>query len=162
MKNVYFQILIALLLTGALFTGCKKDKDPTDQDKVLVISNGAQSMKPDGSLTYSAKFVSADGTVSPANGVSWSTSEASVATVSAGGVVAVAGVGTVTVTATVTEDGETYTASVPLGIAAPTVFAVVPSAIIWEASGSIQLETFYLGTATPTYTFSSSNTAVAS
>jgi uncharacterized protein YjdB len=162
MKNVYFQILIALLLTGALFTGCKKDKDPTDQDKVLVISNGAQSIKPDGSLTYSAKFVSADGTVSPANGVSWSTSEASVATVSASGVVAVAGVGTVTVTATVTEDGQTYTASVPLGIAAPTVFAVVPSAIIWEASGSIQLETFYLGTATPTYTFSSSNTAVAS
>lgn len=161
MKNVYFQILLALMLTGALFSGCKKDKD-ADQEKVLVITNGAQSMKPDGSLTYTAKFVGADGTTSNANGVSWSTSDGAVATVSAAGVVSVGNVGAVTVTATVTEDGETYTASVPLGIASPTVFAVVPSAIIWEASGSIQLETFYLGTASPTYTYASSNASVAS
>lgn len=164
MKQVYFRFTLALLVMAAAFSSCKKDKkdDPTDQDKVLVITNGAQSMKPDGSLTYTAKFVHADGTTSTANGVSWSSSDAAVATVSAGGVVAVASVGTVTVTATVTEDGQTYTASVPLGIAAPTVFAVVPSAIIWEASGSMQLETFYLGTASPTYTYASSNTAVAS
>jgi uncharacterized protein YjdB len=161
MKNVYFHLITVLLLTGLLFSSCKKDKD-AEQEKVLVITNGAQSIQPDGSLTYTAKFVSADGTTAPATGVSWSSSNTAIATVSGAGVVGVAGVGAVTVTASVTEDGITYTASVPLGIVSPTVFAVVPSAIIWEASGSIQLETFYLGTASPTYTYSSSNSAIAS
>jgi uncharacterized protein YjdB len=163
MKNTYFRILLALLVTVITLGSCKKDKDPKgDQDKVLVITNGAQSMKPDGVLTYTAQFVNAEGTVSTPTGLTWSSSESGVATIAASGVITVAGVGTTTVTASVTEDGTTYTASVPLGIASPTVFAVVPSAIIWEPSGSIQLETFYLGTATPTYTYSSSNTAVAS
>ncbi len=162
MKNAFFQIILALLVTGLTFSSCKKDKDPEVQEKALVITNGAQSMKPDGALTYNAVFVSADGKTSPATGVSWSTSNASIATVSAAGTVGVVGVGTATMTATVTEGSITYTASVPLGIAGVTAFAVVPSAIIWEPGGSIQLETFYLGTANPTYTYSSSNTAVAS
>lgn len=161
MKNLYFRLFALLLLTGLAFASCKKDKD-ADQEKALVISNGAQSIQPDGSLTYTAKFVHGDGTTTAATGVSWSSSESAVATVSSAGVVTVAGVGTTTVTASVTDESGTYTASVPLGIAAPTVFAVVPSAIIWEASGSMQLETFFLGTASPTYTFSSSNAGVAS
>ena len=161
MKNVYFQILLALLVTGLTFSSCKKDKD-ADKEKVLVITNGAQSIKPDGQLTYTAQFVSVDGTVSAATGVSWSTSNTTVASVSAAGVVAVAGVGATTVTATVTEGDNTFTASVPLGISSVTAFAVVPSAIIWEPSGSMQLETFYLGTASPSYTYSSSNSAIAS
>jgi hypothetical protein len=162
MKNAFFQIVLALLVTGLIFSSCKKDKDPEVQEKALMITNGAQSIKPDGALTYNAQFVAADGKVSPATGVSWSSSNASIATVSAAGTVGVVGVGTTTMTATVTEGSITYTASVPLGIAGVTAFAVVPSAIIWEPTGSIQLETFYFGTANPTYTYSSSNTAVAS
>ncbi|MFN8394599.1 MAG: Ig-like domain-containing protein [Bacteroidia bacterium] len=162
MKTNFFRILFAVLVTTVAFTSCKKDKIDPDKDKVLVITNGAKSIPMDGSQTYSAQFVLADGTIQPATGVTWSSSTSSVATISSGGVIAIAGAGSTTITATVTTDEATFTASVPLGIVTPTVFAVVPSAIIWEPSGSLQLETFYLGTATPTYTFSSSNNSVAS
>ena len=133
MKKIYFPILFALALVATSFSSCKKDKE-TDKDKVLVITNGAQSIHPDGSLTYKAQFVDADGKTTEATGVTWSTSDGGVASVSAAGVVSVAGVGTVTVTATVSDGDNTFTASVPLGIVSPTVFAVVPSAIIWEPS----------------------------
>lgn len=162
MKTNLFRILIAVLVTTVAFTSCKKDKVDPDKDKVLVITNGAKSIPMDGSQTYAAQFVLADGTIQPATGVTWSSSASSVASISSGGVISIAGAGSTTITATVTTDEATFTASVPLGIMTPTVFAVVPSAIIWEPSGSIQLETFYLGTATPTYTFSSSNNSVAS
>lgn len=157
--------IIALLLLALTFVyaGCKKDKnDPTKADKVLVIDNGARNINPDENITYTAKFVTVDGKTETANGVTWSTSSSSVATISAGGVVTAAAVGTVTIKATVVEDGVTYTASVPLGIQGATVFVVAPSAIIYEPGGSLQLETFFYGTSVPTYTYTSSDPGVAS
>lgn len=155
--------LLLLLLICFSMNACKKDNpDPQDEkEKVLVINNGAQSMRPDGALTYSASFVFEDGTTAPATGVTWSSSESGIATISSAGVVTTAGVGTVTVTATVSEGSLNYTASAPLAIAAPSVFAVVPSAIIYETGGEIQLETVYFGTSSPTYTFASSDDNVA-
>ena len=98
--------IIALLLLALTFVyaGCKKDKnDPTKADKVLVIDNGARNINPDENITYTAKFVTVDGKTETANGVTWSTSSSSVATISAGGVVTAAAVGTVTIKATVVE-----------------------------------------------------------
>lgn len=158
----FFTLILALT-----FSACKKDKDdPTDpgsQDRVLVIENGASSIKADETPTYSARYVNEDGTTSPADGVSWSSSESGIASISASGVLTTAGVGTTTITATVTDGDQTLTASVPLGVVASTIFAVAPSAIIWETSGGpIQLETVYFGTTSPTYTYASSNASVAS
>lgn len=162
--HTQFSLLALLFLALSLvYVGCKKDKnDPTKAEKVLVIDNGARNIRPDESMTYTAKFVTVDGKTEAATGVTWSTSSGSVATISAGGVVSAVSMGAVTITATVTQDGKTYTASVPLGIQGATVFAVAPSAIIYEPGGSLQLETFYFGTSSPTYTYSSSNATVAS
>jgi len=66
------------------------------------------------------------------------------------------------VTATVSIDGVSVSASVPVGVYAPVLFAVAPSAILFEAGHDIQLETVYFSnSAPPTYTYSSSNTSVA-
>ena len=67
------------------------------------------------------------------------------------------------ISASVTTGGYTYTASVPLGVFTPGIFAVSPSAIIWDASGNLQLETIYFSptSTVPTYTYSSDNTSVA-
>ncbi|MEM7041064.1 MAG: Ig-like domain-containing protein, partial [Bacteroidota bacterium] len=155
---------IIFLLTVGMFSACKKDNDDPDAtEKVLVIDNGALSIQPDESPTYSAKFVHADGTTSAAAGVTWTTSDANVCGISASGTISVQNVGAVTITATVTEGDITYTAVTPLGIASVSFFAVLPSAIIYEPGHSLQLETVYLGTTLPSnYTFSSSNTGVAS
>ena len=163
MKTINLSTLFALLLAVTFFNSCKKDKPDPDKDleKVLIIDNGARSIAPDEPLTYSASFVFEDGSRKAATGVSWSSSVAAIASVSSAGVVSTAGIGSVTVTASVTEGSVTYTTQAPLGIVAPSVFAVVPSAIIWEVGGEIQLETVYLGISNPTYSFVSSDANVA-
>ncbi|HBS88289.1 MAG: hypothetical protein A2W91_17770 [Bacteroidetes bacterium GWF2_38_335] len=171
MKNlktafVYFMALTFLGMT--VLSSCKKkdddDNDPdTTKKYALVIENGAQTINPEQTITYSAKLVDVNGNVTTPSGVTWTTSSTEVCTISGAGVVGVVASGTVTITASVSVDGVTYTASVPLGIMMPSVFAVAPSAIIYEVGGSIQLETVYFSpTATvPSCTFTSSNTAVA-
>ena len=154
--------LILFLCTAFTFTACKKDDPSEDLDKVLVIDNGAQSIEPGESLTYTASFVDEQGNVSAASSVQWSSENTSVVSISASGVVSSGGFGTTTITATVQEDGVTYTATVPLGIQAPASFAVVPSAIIYEVGGNIQLETVAFNSSVPTFTYSSDNNNVAS
>lgn len=165
MHNFTRLFTLLMLMSSLVIIGCKKDKDkddPTNAEKVLVIDNGAMNVAPDQSPRYTAKFVHVDGTIETATGVTWSTSSSSIATISSNGTVSIATVGTVNITATVTEDGKTYKATVPLGIQGASVFAVVPSAIIYEPGGSIQLETFFYGTSAPSYTYTSSDPNVAS
>lgn len=164
-------MLAALVMSVS--TGCSKDEDDdgsdnsgdnntTTQSKSLVIENGAQVIAPDGSLTYTAYLVDANGNmeaVSP----TWSVSDEKVATISSSGAITVVGQGGATVTATVSSGGATYTAQVPIGIYPPSVFVVSPSAIIYEAGWDLQLETVYLSpsAASATYTYSSSDESVA-
>lgn len=165
-KSFFIYTLILSFVGMTVMSGCKKKDDDDDIDTskkyALVIDNGAQSISPDESVTYSAKLVDVNGNITTPSGVTWTTSNSEVCTISVGGGVAVVTTGDVTITASVTIDGKTYTASVPLGIYAPALFTVVPSAIIYEAGYSLQLEVIYFTTETGiTYTYTSSNTAVA-
>lgn len=161
--------LIALLLVGAMFVfnSCK-DEDPDDDNTnddvsyALIIENGAQTINPDEQITYSAVLVDVNGNVSNATNVSWSVSSESVATISQAGVLTPAGTGDATVTASVTVDGETLTASVPVGVYLPGLFVVAPAAILFEAGHDIPLEVVYFTDGQqPTYSYSSSNNSVA-
>lgn len=158
-----FMVTLILVFTFA----CKKDKDTEEptvtKQYVLQIQNGAQTIGMDGSITYSAVVISTDGVATPATGVTWTTSDANVATIASNGAVTVKGQGAVTITASASIEGKTLSCSVPLGISVPTIFAVAPSAIIYEKGGSLQLETIYLGgQGSPTYTYASSNQNIAS
>ena len=166
--NFKFLAIILFASTVVIFNSCKKDKkeDPADTSKkyVMIIENGAQTMSPDGHITYSAILVDANGTASPATGVSWTSSVTSVATINSSGVDSGVALGEVKITASVTKDNVTYYASVPLGIYVPSAFTVSPSAIIWNKGDNLQLESVYLSTSgvtNPTCTYTSSNTAIA-
>jgi len=177
-KQLFNFAFIAMLIMSVTFTACKKDDDKVDEDpdntenpttekkQVLVIDNGAQSIAPDGSVEYKAHLVDEDGNVSAAkNGVTWSVSESSMATISSAGVISTLGVtGSMTVTASVTVNGETLTATAPLGIyLQPTLFAVAPAAIIGFEGDTYQLMEALLALSAdlPTYTYTSSSDAVA-
>lgn len=162
--------MMAVLFTSA----CKKDDDNSNNgggggngsgnaEYVLLIENGAQSINLGSSATYSAVLVNSQGQVTPATGVTWTTSDQEVATINATGAITTKGTGAITVTASVTVGGVNYSTTVPLGIAPPSVFAVAPSAIIWGVNdGPLQLETIYFGTSTTKYSFASSNSNIAS
>ena len=160
-------MVFAIAMT-TFFTSCKKDEAEdtpvaSTAKYVLLIENGAMSVALDQNITYSAILVDANGAVTPATGASWTSSNTQIATISAGGVLTVAGTGTAKITASITKDGFTYTASVPLGVIIPTLFTVAPSAIIYEKGGSLQLETVYFSptAGNPTYTYASSNSSIA-
>lgn len=163
LKNnpISFSLVLLFFLAFGI-SSCKKDDPEASSEKVLVIDTGARSMAPDESITYTASFVNDKGEISVASNVQWSSDNSGVVAVSATGVVAASGVGTATISARVEEDGVTYTASVPLSIQVPNVFTVVPSAIIYETGGSLQLETVSLSTSNPSYTYASDNNNVAS
>lgn len=162
-------MIVLLVFTG--FTACKKDDDKkeggtgggnSNAQYVLVIENGAQTIESGKSIQYSAMLVDVNGDVKTANGVSWSTSNQDVATISSAGAITTVGPGSVVITASVTLNGVNYTTSVPLGISLPSVFAVAPSAIIWSTdAGTIDLHPIYFGTGNPTYTFASSDENIA-
>ncbi len=164
-ENIIVFVLIALLSVS----GCKKKEDnPPDEEtvnnKVLVIKNGAQSILPDMPITYTANLVDVNGNITTPTSVTWSTSNSDFATINASGVLSAVSVGNVNISASTTIDGHTLTTSVPLRIYTPTLFAVAPSAIIYEKGGQLQLETVYFSAngTVPTYTFSSSDASVAS
>ncbi|MBI5541287.1 MAG: Ig-like domain-containing protein [Bacteroidia bacterium] len=157
-----------LSFTAVFFNSCKKDKteETTDTTKkyVLVIENGAQTMSPDGHITYTAVLVDVNGAVSPATGITWTSSSTTIATINTAGVVTAVSTGEVKITGSVTKDNVTYSASVPLGISIPSAFAVAPSAIVWNKGDNLQLESVYMsttGVTNPTCTYESSNTAIA-
>ncbi|MFL5729305.1 MAG: Ig domain-containing protein [Cytophagaceae bacterium] len=165
------RIIIFFLFFAVLVSSCKKDKDSPapsggstgSSDAVLVIDNRGDNTTPGKTIPYSAKIVDKNGNVVPASSVSWSSSNTQVTTVS-GSNVSTIGVGTATITATVTYNGTTLTASVPIGVAMPSVFDVLPEAIVYEKNGpDLQLVPVYIGTENPgTFTYTSSNSAVAS
>jgi len=177
MKTKFFipMFQLSLILFLALtFTACKKETTPTPPNgggggnnngtpnKMLVIETGARTISPDMSLTYSAYLVDETGAVLAPGTVTWSSSKAEVAEINASGTLNVKGTGVTTITASVTNEGVTYTATVPLGIRTPGVFGVAPSAVIIGTGETIQFETVYFGQGSPTYTWSSSNTNVVS
>jgi hypothetical protein len=129
---------------------------------MLVIETGAQSITAGSTITYNCSWVDLEGNVTPATDLAWSSSNTAVATISNTGAVVTTGIGTTTLSATITSNGFTYKASVPLGIIATSVFAVAPSAIIYEVGGSLTLEPVYIGTQTTTYAYSSSDDNIAS
>ncbi len=160
-----------LAIFALVFSSCKKDDTSDNKDGnnnssgeyVLLIETGAQSLTLGSTLNYSAVLVKSTGEVTPATGITWSTSNQSIATINAGGAITTAGEGAITVTASVSVGGKTYSATVPLVIATPSIFAVAPSAIIWGVNdGQLQLEPIYFGTETPSYSYTSSNNNIAS
>ena len=163
------QLFIAFFLLGiAIISGCKKKNDDNNNNNsggsaaALVIQTGAQTIAPGDHLTYTAMVVDTKGNATPATGVTWSVNNNLGSF--AGGVFTPSGSGAGTITASATVSGKTLTAQVPVGIYLPAVFTVMPSAIIWSTNaGTIPLTTIYLGTGAVTgYTYSSSNTAIAS
>ncbi len=173
-KNLlHFSVLFSMLL---LFAACKNEETPTPNgnnnnnggggggsaNKALVIENGARTLSPDMSMTYTAYFISADGSISTPASVSWSSSKTEVVEINNAGSVSVKGTGVSTITATAVDNGVTYTATVPVGIRIPGVFAVAPSAVVIAPGNTLQFETVFFGQGSPTYTFSSSNNNVVS
>jgi uncharacterized protein YjdB len=162
MRNSLFLLLLGFFFT---WTACKKDdnNNNNDSNKMLVIENGAQSVEPGGaSLTYTAVLIDQNGQRMAATGVTWTSSESSVATISSSGVVSIAGTGVSTIRASVTVGGSTLTAEAPLNVRVPGIFAVAPSAILVDVDfPDIPLMPVYLGTGNPTYAYQSSNPSVA-
>lgn len=166
LKSFLLMLFAGLILIG-VSTSCNKDKDEEDviNSYVLLIENGAIKITPDESVEYKVRLIDKDGNITTPTSVTWTTSDNNIATISASGVISVAGQGMVTITASVTIDGVTLTAKAPLGIYAPSLFTVAPAAIIYETGGSMQLEAIHLtttGVIEPTCTYTSSDPAVAS
>ncbi len=185
-KTIFTQILrISVLLFIPVFIfgvmGCSDDDDGDDNgpsgpsgssDYVFVIENGAQtiemnnngstSVQAAASLTYSAYLVNSEGARVNAGSVGWTTSNNDVCTIEANGAVTVKSQGIVTVTATVTHDGEQYTATAPLRITIPEVFAVAPPAAILVTGETIMLTPVFFTDGAATYSYASSDPNIAS
>ncbi len=165
-----FLFLISACLLS--FFSCKKDDTSSSNNSgnttnsgayVLLIENGAQSLSIGSNLNYSAVLIKSNGEVMPATGVTWTTSDQKIASISANGAINTSATGAITVNASVTVGGKTYTASVPLVISTPSVFAVAPSAIIWGLNdGPLQLEPIYFGMGSPNFSYASDKTNIAS
>lgn len=139
--------------------------NPSSSAVALSIQTGAQSIAPNGNVSYNAVLVDSKGNTSPATGVSWSVSGSGGSSIGSfsGNVLTGTGIGYGTVTASVQANGKTLTASVPVGVYGLSLFSVVPSAVIWSTNaGSIALTPYYIGTGSTTYTYSSSDATVAS
>lgn len=171
-------LLLLVIVIVTLISGCKKkdNKEPdqsttnnnnttTSANSRLVIDNGARAVPVGNTVSYTAKLINKDGTITNlSSGVTWSSSNANAGSFSNGVFTASAGEITI-IKASYTSGGVTYTAEVPLTVQVPntSIFAVLPSAIVYEAgAGTIQLETVYIGSGSATYAFSSDNTGVAS
>lgn len=161
MKFYWNFLFFITLLVG--FAACDKTSDDNGEtDKVLVIDNGAVNANPDANITYTAAIIDINGNRTAATNVQWASSDNNIVTVGSGGVATIAAAGNATITATAEVDGVTLTTTAPIQIQAPALFAVVPGAILVDTEfPDIQLNTVYLGTQSPSYTFSSSNTSVA-
>lgn len=160
----FIQYCLLLLVGMAGFAACKKDENNNNSSNqyALRISNGAQSVNPDESITYQAVLIDKTGAISTPSNVSWSSSNTNVATISGNGQVTIASVGTTTIRASVSINGSTLTAEAPLSVRAQGVFMVAPWAILVDTEfPDIQLEPVYLGTGSTAYTYTSSNTSIA-
>lgn len=165
-------IVSSLLSLTLVVSSCKKSKKSEDiitpaptptpvKSYALVIDNGAQSIEVGKSMNLTAHLVSTSGATVAASGISWSSNIGGISGASFSFNNDTTGI----ISASVQYEGNNYSASVPISvqpIKGTQLFAVVPSAIIWDLnSGSIPLETIYLG-GNATYAFSSQNTNIAS
>lgn len=157
---VFFSVLLSIVI---MFSACEKDNpNNATNSKVLVIENGAVNAAPDASITYKAAIVDKEGNRTVATNVQWSSSDNSIVTIASNGGVSVHTTGNATITAKVEIEGVTLTTTAPLQIQTPALFTVAPSAILVDKDfPDIQLNTVYLGTQSPSYTYSSTNTSVA-
>jgi uncharacterized protein YxeA len=170
MKKVITLLSLATLISVATFS-CKKDDPKTDDPSnntstekkyALVIDNGAQTMEAGQTLALKAHLVSTSGEVISVSGVSWSSNIGTVTGANFSATSESSG----SISASVTYEGVTYTAAVPISVQPPAgtlLFGVVPSAIIWSTnSGPIQLNTVYIGSQNASFAFSSDAADIAS
>lgn len=130
--------------------------------KALVITNGAKTISPKETVTYSAKLIDKDGVESTPSSISWSSSATGVCTINSTGAISISGEGNTSITASVTDNGVTLTAVVILNISLPGIFVVAPSAIIMIPGESVPLTPVFFTTESPSYTYSSSASSIAS
>lgn len=154
-----------LLLTFTLLflNSCKQDDINTDSNQLLVIENGAMTTEPGQNITYTAALIDASGNKTTASNVTWSSGNASVASINASGQISIAEVGVTTIKASVEVGGVTLTAEAPLNIQIPGLFVVAPAAILVDTEfPDLELEAVYLGTGSTTYSYQSSDPSIAS
>lgn len=169
-KEQFLRVIISISLLGTMFlnTACKKDDKTEDSDssinKILVIQNGAQSILPDGNIEYSAILVDNTGAISTPTNIKWSVSNSEIASISNSGNLTINSVGNINIKAEVDVSGSIISSTVPLRIYTPSIFSVVPSAIIYEKGGEIQLEPIYFSVTgvEPAYSYISDNVNIAS
>ncbi len=157
-------IFILMMILASCSNNVTDDDNNNDNaNYLLVIEEGARSIRARETITYTASLVDAEGNSTIQTSVNWTSSDENVATISNGDIT-VADVGTTTITANVSADGIEYSVSVPLAIRldAPLPFTVIPGAVIAIVGEQIELETvnFTAETINPTYV--SGNTNVAS
>ncbi len=170
MKKFIAFFLLAALSFGAITTwvGCKKGDDSNNNSStqsVLSITTGALNIAPGNAVMYNAVLVDKNGNVTTPSSITWTASGTGGASIGSfsGNIFTGSGTGSGTITASTTVNGTTITASVPVGVYTPTLFTVVPSAIIWTTNaGTISLTPVYIGTGTTTYSYASSDATVAS
>ncbi|MGH1334624.1 MAG: Ig-like domain-containing protein [Aureispira sp.] len=158
-----FNLIFSLFLLALIgFTACDKTDDGVTTNKILVIENGAINAAPDANITYTAAIIDVEGNRTVASNVTWSSSDNNIVAIGSNGLASITTTGNATITASVEVDGVTLTTTAPLQIQAPALFAVAPSAILVDVDfPDMQLNTVYLGTQSTSYTYSSSNTSVA-
>ena len=187
MKKLHSSYLLLLILSFGLIVGCGKDKDSDDNpnpnptsptDKVLVITKSSVTISEGETFALSANFVSQTGAVTSATGISWTISDATLASITSAGVIKGLKEGAGFAIATVTQSTGTYVSKIPFvikkapaqsgGAVSPpnyTGLVVAPAAILWgdaDPNDKLQLEYVYFGTGTLSApAFSSSNAAVA-
>jgi hypothetical protein len=166
MKQNFSILLIWMMSIVMLHSSCDKTPDVTASSSVLIITNGAQTVTPDGKISYEAVIASSDGSFKPATGVTWSVTKVNTDIVGSfsGNVFSATTIGESIINASVTVNGVTLTATAIVGVATPTLFTVSPPAIMWSTgAGTIPLQPVYIGTKTSSsYTYTSSNPAIAS
>lgn len=164
---------IIIICAAVFLSACKKNKNSTSnnsgggsgntqKENMLIIEDGAKSVGPDDAVSYKARLVNKDGSTVTPSSITWSTDNSDVAVISSTGVATLKSTGLVTVTATATYNGATFTATAPLQIAVPSVFAVAPSACLMIPGESLQLNPVYLNvSSTPSYSYNTDNSSVA-
>ena len=163
----FLSILLLTIVTTGTWISCSKKSNNTSGSgsQALVIQTGAQSIAPNVPMQFTAVLVDKNGNTTVPSNVSWSVSGNGGISIGSfsGSTFTGSAVGYGTITASATVNGSTLTASLPIGVYTPGLFAVVPSAVIWTTgAGTIPLTPVYLGIGTTTYTYSSSDATIAS
>lgn len=178
LTRLFYLLAVVLLAIGSYSCSSDDNDDPApgnnnpgdttpttgNEEKSLIIKEGAQGLELGQSTKLTAEFVTTEGTVQAATGVQWSSSDESVATVSSNGNVQARGQGSATITAKVTEGNTNFQSQVSVGVAQANLpFYIVPGAVVWEVDVPhlIALEEVYLGTGTaPTVSYSIADESV--